>query len=246
MNMARIISFALGNIWRWEKFKNRDAFIKYAKKLDINGIELTFATKEELFSFKLSSGNEKFLKSLEYVTIHSPFDFDAVEPAVSLEDTFSSFNEPDDSSAIFSPTREEILAVFNEIERLENLLKEETGEEARSTPSTLTAIDSVEPESILKVDEKNNSIDLTDKGIDFLSADTGDKEFFVLPDMGVEVAELEKQGLAADEQLAKKDLLMQDYAVKSERVHTVNQLLKAYTLFEKDVEYVVEAVLQNG
>ncbi|MDD5738921.1 MAG: TIM barrel protein [Candidatus Pacebacteria bacterium] len=73
--MLRIISFALGNIWRWEKSKNRDVFIKYAKKLDIDGVELTFASKEELFAFKLSLGNEKFLRGLKYVTIHAPFDF---------------------------------------------------------------------------------------------------------------------------------------------------------------------------
>ncbi|MDD4990449.1 MAG: hypothetical protein PHW31_04050 [Candidatus Pacebacteria bacterium] len=73
--MPRIISFALGNVWRWEKSKNRNDFIKYAKGLGIGGVELTFASKEELYAFKLSSGNEKFLKGLEYVTIHAPFDF---------------------------------------------------------------------------------------------------------------------------------------------------------------------------
>ena len=74
--MPRIISFALGNIWRWEKTKNRNDFIKYAKNLDIDGVELTFASKEELFAFKLSPSNEKFLKSLGYITIHAPFDMD--------------------------------------------------------------------------------------------------------------------------------------------------------------------------
>jgi len=73
--MPRIISFALGTIWRWEKSKNRDVFIKYAKKLNIDGVELTFSSLEELFAFKLSLENEKFLKGLEYVTIHAPFDF---------------------------------------------------------------------------------------------------------------------------------------------------------------------------
>ncbi|MFH0740168.1 MAG: hypothetical protein V1819_03645 [bacterium] len=72
--MGRIISFALGNIWRWEKSKNRDDFIKYAKNLDIDGVELTFASIEELLAFKLSEENEKFLKSLSYVSIHAPFD----------------------------------------------------------------------------------------------------------------------------------------------------------------------------
>ncbi len=73
--MPRIISFALGNVWRWEKSKNRDDFIKYAKDLDIDGVELTFASKEELYAFKLSPSNESFLKGLDYVTIHAPFDF---------------------------------------------------------------------------------------------------------------------------------------------------------------------------
>ncbi|PIV47107.1 hypothetical protein COS21_01730 [bacterium (Candidatus Gribaldobacteria) CG02_land_8_20_14_3_00_41_15] len=73
--MPRIISFALGSVWRWEKSKNRDDFIKYAKNLGIDGVELTFSSKEELFAFKLSSDNEKFLRGLDYVTIHAPFDF---------------------------------------------------------------------------------------------------------------------------------------------------------------------------
>ena len=89
------------------------------------------------------------------------------------------------------------------------------------------------------IDEKSNSVELTDKGIDILSKNVSDKEFFVLPDIGSEVAELEKTDLSDDEKLGKKDLLLRDYAIKSERVHTVNQLLKAYALFEKDVEYVL-------
>ncbi len=89
------------------------------------------------------------------------------------------------------------------------------------------------------IDEKNNSIELTDKGIDAITESSEDSEFFVLPDVGSEIAELEKQSLSSEEKQAKKDELLQNYAVKSERVHTVNQLLKAYTLFEKDVEYVV-------
>ncbi|MCX6789815.1 MAG: TIM barrel protein [Candidatus Gribaldobacteria bacterium] len=71
--MPRIISFALGNIWRWEKSKNRDDLIKYAKNLGVDGIELTFSCREELLAFKLSPVNEKFLKNLDYVTIHAPF-----------------------------------------------------------------------------------------------------------------------------------------------------------------------------
>ena len=89
------------------------------------------------------------------------------------------------------------------------------------------------------IDEQHNSIELTDKGIDVLTGSTEDPQFFVLPDVGAEVAELEQQNLSAEEKQAKKDEILQNYAIKSERVHTVNQLLKAYTLFEKDNEYVV-------
>ena len=89
------------------------------------------------------------------------------------------------------------------------------------------------------IDEKNNSIELTDKGIDMLTGKSDDPHFFVLPDIGSELSELENTTVSDEEKAAKKDELLQNYAIKSERVHTVNQLLKAYTLFEKDDEYVV-------
>ena len=89
------------------------------------------------------------------------------------------------------------------------------------------------------IEEKQNSVELTDKGIDLISAGFDDPDFFILPDMGSRMADLENSGLPREELLEKKDKLLQDYAVKSERVHTINQLLKAYTMFEKDVEYVV-------
>ncbi|MDX9696484.1 MAG: preprotein translocase subunit SecA, partial [Bacteroidales bacterium] len=89
------------------------------------------------------------------------------------------------------------------------------------------------------IDEKHNSIEMTDKGIDLITSKSDDSAFFILPDIGSEVADLEKSNLDENARLAKKDKLLQDYAVKSERVHTINQLLKAYALFEKDVEYVV-------
>jgi len=90
------------------------------------------------------------------------------------------------------------------------------------------------------IDEKNNSIELTDKGFDLLTESTNDPAFFVLPDVGSEIAEMEKDTtLTADQKQQKKDELLLNYSIKSERVHTINQLLKAYTLFEKDVEYVV-------
>ena len=90
------------------------------------------------------------------------------------------------------------------------------------------------------IDEKNRSIELTDKGIDLITDSSEDAHFFVLPDVGSEIAELEKdKTLSTEERQNRKDEINQNYAVKSERVHTINQLLKAYTLFEKDVEYVV-------
>ena len=89
------------------------------------------------------------------------------------------------------------------------------------------------------IDEKQNSIDLTDKGHDTITAAGEDPKFFILPNIGEEVAEIEKTVKDEKEKLRQKDEMIQNYAVKSERVHTVNQLLKAYTLFEKDVEYVV-------
>ncbi|MDX9747219.1 MAG: preprotein translocase subunit SecA [Paludibacter sp.] len=90
------------------------------------------------------------------------------------------------------------------------------------------------------IDEKNRGINLTDKGIDLITGNTEDPKFFVLPDVGSEIAELEKnKDLSPTDKQNLKDEINQNYAIKSERVHTINQLLKAYTLFEKDVEYVV-------
>ncbi len=90
------------------------------------------------------------------------------------------------------------------------------------------------------IDEKNKSIELTDKGIDTLTGSTEDPNFFVLPDVGSEIAELEKENLTAEEKQQRKDEILANYSVKSERVHTVHQLLKAYTLFEKDVDYIID------
>ena len=89
------------------------------------------------------------------------------------------------------------------------------------------------------IDEKTNQIDLTEKGIEILSKDNEDKNFFVLPDIGGEIVKIEKQELAPKKEAAEKEVLFKEFDVKSERIHTMNQLLKAYTLFEKDVEYVV-------
>ncbi|MEY2701836.1 MAG: Preprotein translocase SecA subunit, partial [Bacteroidota bacterium] len=88
------------------------------------------------------------------------------------------------------------------------------------------------------IEEKNNQVELTDNGIKFLSQDT-DANFFVLPDIGMEIAAIEKQNLAIEAEGELKEALFRDFSVKSERIHTLTQLLKAYTLFEKDTEYVI-------
>ncbi|GAA0726589.1 preprotein translocase subunit SecA [Aquimarina litoralis] len=88
------------------------------------------------------------------------------------------------------------------------------------------------------IEEKNNQIDLTDKGVEYLSG-KDDPDFFVLPQIGMEIAKIENLGLSKEEEAEKKEDLFRDYSVKSERIHTLRQLLKAYSLFEKDVEYVV-------
>lgn len=97
----------------------------------------------------------------------------------------------------------------------------------------------VDAELLFVIEEKNNQIDLTDKGIEYLSAGSNDKDFFVMPDIGGEIAKIEAQELDKEKEVELKEELFNEFQVKSERIHTMNQLLKAYTLFEKDVEYVV-------
>lgn len=88
------------------------------------------------------------------------------------------------------------------------------------------------------IEEKNNQVELTDNGIQYLSQDT-DAQFFVLPDIGTEIAQIEKENLSTEEEAERKEELFKDFSIKSERIHTLTQLLKAYTLFEKDTEYVI-------
>lgn len=97
----------------------------------------------------------------------------------------------------------------------------------------------VDSELLFQIDEKSNSVDLTDKGLNTITKSGEDPDFFVLPDIGVKLSEVEKNEAAAEEKLQQKEMLLNDYAQKADRIHTVQQLLKAYTLFEKDVEYVV-------
>ena len=96
----------------------------------------------------------------------------------------------------------------------------------------------VDAELYFVIEEKNNQIELTDKGIEFLSG-KDDPDFFVMPEIGTEIAKIEDQNLPPEEEAALKEDLFRDFGVKSERIHTLNQLLKAYTLFEKDDQYVV-------
>ena len=97
----------------------------------------------------------------------------------------------------------------------------------------------VDEELFFVIDEKNNSIELTEKGLNLMTTSIDDKDFFILPDVGQEIAEIEKSNISEEEEAIKKESLLRNFSIKSERIHTINQLLKAYTLFEKDVEYVV-------
>mgnify|MGYP002549307064 FL=1 len=90
------------------------------------------------------------------------------------------------------------------------------------------------------IDEKNRSVELTDKGIDVLTGQSDDPTFFILPDITTQLAELENEQITPEEKAEKKAQYAQNYAVKAERVHTVNQLLKAYSLFDRDTEYVID------
>ena len=96
----------------------------------------------------------------------------------------------------------------------------------------------VDAELYYVIEEKNNQIELTDKGVDYLSG-KDNPDFFVMPEIGVEIAKIENQNLSSEEEANLKEDLFRDFAVKSERIHTLNQLLKAYALFEKDIQYVV-------
>ncbi|MBN8676421.1 MAG: preprotein translocase subunit SecA [Chitinophagales bacterium] len=97
----------------------------------------------------------------------------------------------------------------------------------------------VDEELLFHIDEKNNSVELTEKGLNAITKSGEDPEFFILPDIGVKLAEIEKQEGPAEEKLQLKEAVLNDYAQKADRIHTVQQLLKAYTLFAKDVEYVI-------
>ena len=98
----------------------------------------------------------------------------------------------------------------------------------------------IDVELYFTIDEKNNHVELSEKGIDFLTGNSDDPKFFVIPNVGDEVAEIEKSMTDAKEKILAKEVVMREFSIKSERIHTVNQLLKAYTVFEKDTEYVID------
>ena len=114
------------------------------------------------------------------------------------------------------------------LQKTENFYMQEQGKHMKK----------IDAELFFTIDEKNNSIQLTDKGIDLVSGNE-ERDFFIMPDIGAEIAKLEKENSNKEELVEKKDTLIREYSIKSERIHSVNQLLKAYTLFEKEVEYVV-------
>ncbi|MFZ1527446.1 MAG: preprotein translocase subunit SecA [Ferruginibacter sp.] len=97
----------------------------------------------------------------------------------------------------------------------------------------------VDTELYFSIDEKNNQVELTDSGLNLITRQGEDAEFFVLPDIATKLTDIDKTDLSADEKLQRKENLMNEYAAKADRIHTIQQLLKAYTLFDKDVEYVV-------
>jgi len=116
-----------------------------------------------------------------------------------------------------------------QLQKTENFYMQDQGKEMHK----------VDEELFFVIDEKNNSIELTEKGIELISGSNTEDDFFILPDINMELNRIEKSEKEEQEKLIEKDKIIQDYSVKAERIHTVNQLLKAYTLFEKDTEYVV-------
>jgi len=114
------------------------------------------------------------------------------------------------------------------LQKTENFYMQEQGKKMKQ----------IDKELFFVIDEKNNTIELTDKGIDLISG-KDDRDFFVLPDIGSQIAIAQKENLSPEQFVERKDAIIRDYSIKSERIHSVSQLLKAYTLFEKEVEYVI-------
>ena len=114
------------------------------------------------------------------------------------------------------------------LQKTENFYMQEQGKHMKK----------IDLELFFVIEEKNNTIELTSKGIDLISG-SDDRDFYIMPDIGAEIAKLQKENLDKEVFLTEKDNLVREYSIKSERIHSINQLLKAYTLFEKEVEYVI-------
>ncbi len=133
------------------------------------------------------------------------------------------------------PKNNALIKFLSEEGNRQILLKAENhfiGEQQRHMPK-------VDAELYFTIDEKNNSVDLTEKGLALITQTGEDPNFFILPDIGTELADIDKMSASPEEKAQRKDAMLQDYAIKADRIHSVQQLLKAYTLFDKDVEYVV-------
>lgn len=118
--------------------------------------------------------------------------------------------------------------IKSHLQKVENQYMAEQGKQMKK----------IDVELFFVIDEKQNTVELTEKGIDLISGNE-DRNFFVMPDISTEITRLQKQNLPKEEFASQKEVLIRDYTVKSERIHSVSQLLKAYTLFEKEVEYVI-------
>lgn len=134
------------------------------------------------------------------------------------------------------PKNKALIKFLSEGSNKQTLLKTENhymADQSKNMPK-------VDAELYFYIDEKNNQVELTEKGIELITKSGEDSHFFVLPDVGTAIADIEKSDLSNEDKIAQKDALMRDYSIKAERIHSVNQLLKAYTLFENDVEYIVD------
>ncbi len=120
--------------------------------------------------------------------------------------------------------------VQTQLTKTENFYLQDSAKEMRNT---------VDPELYFVIEEKQNSIELKEKGIELITEEAQDPNFYIMPDIGAEIAKLDNAEMDEEEKQKQKDELMQEHAVKAERIHTIDQLLKAYTMFEKDVDYVI-------
>lgn len=157
------------------------------------------------------------------------------------ENTIENLKETDEASMELLrayrglPRHNALIKYLNEpgvkafLQKVENHFMQDQGKEMHKVDENL----------YFTIDEKNNNVELTDKGVELISQETEESDFFVMPDVGEQMAEIERSDMNDEDKTKRKDELMRDFAVKSERIHTINQLLKAYTLFENDVDYIL-------